>query len=135
MFEALSLTPIRTGIGSPGFNDRSFSVIFDTCTPSTKLPLLVTFQTLSNPYCEFWVSHQAGVNAPRSPPKSAGLVQVPISTSPIQTVTSEGQFEWCRGASEQISKLTSISSSRTLGGNRLGKRYSTVPRRNHSNWA
>src|SRR5690606_36378323 len=91
--------------------------------------------TLSSPYCEFHSSHQLGVNAPRSPPKSPGLVHVPTSVPLIHSVISDGQSSSCSGASEQTSKLTCRLSRIALVGRRFGKRYSTKPHLNQSSCA
>src|SRR3990170_4638010 len=68
---------------------------------------------------------------PRLSPKSPGEVQVPTSTSLIQTLMSEGQLAFVPGTSEESSMLNSSASTSAFRTFALfGNLYSTWPRSN-----
>ncbi|MNC41919.1 hypothetical protein D3C75_907100 [compost metagenome] len=64
----------------------------DTFSISSVVLSLSTLHVLSSPYCVEESHHQAGFSLPRLPPKSPGLVHMPISTPLIHTDMSDGQL-------------------------------------------
>src|SRR5258708_12403399 len=97
----------------------------DTRMPSTFASCPLTDHNFNRPYCVLRGVHHSGVSRPRAPPKSEGLVHVPISVPFIQMVMSDGQSRLYSGASEQTSMLTSTALGTAPDPSQFANPYST----------